>query len=95
MLVTKARAADLPVRAPVSGVEPAFEPHVDGPRVAHPVARLEDENGCAGRGSLRERYALTSLFAPRERDGTRPVRFLNRASEVRILPGAQTKSWSE
>jgi hypothetical protein len=42
---------------------PGLDPHVDGPRVAHPVARLENEIECAGRDSLRERNALTSLFA--------------------------------
>ena len=62
--------------------------HVAGPRVAHPIARLGTEIGCAGRNSVREPNALTSLFAPDALDATRPARFLNRASEVRILPGA-------
>ena len=59
---------------------------------AHPIARLGIEIRYAARGSLHECDALTSLFAPDERDGTRLARFLNRVSQVRILPGAPSST---
>ncbi len=56
--------------------------------IAHPVARLGTEIGWAGSDSVRECNALTSLFALVALNDTRPARFLNRASQVRVLPGA-------
>ncbi|CAN5740734.1 hypothetical protein BH23ACT12_BH23ACT12_15260 [soil metagenome] len=38
---------------------------------------------------MRQTVALTCVFALDERDSTHPKRFLNRASQVRVLPGAQ------
>ena len=58
---------------------------------ARPVARLDVGTGCAGPNSMRGVVLLTSFVALVAPNGTRWARFLNRASHVRIMPGAQGK----
>jgi hypothetical protein len=64
----------------------------EDPGLARTAPREFHPHGCAapaGHGGLTSLFALVAL------NGTRPARFLNRASQVRILPGAPQKSWSE